>query len=160
MANTQGERTGLFRPGAVAMADGGDDRDGLHRIRRGHGVNHNSTGFVGLAIGLAVLVYMMIGWFSMVAGESEHGAYNRRVDASFRWGMSWFIFSEVMFFASFFGALFCARLITAPMLGDFDHKLLWPDFKAAWPHAGPAGVVEAFSQLGPSGCRPSIPRCC
>ena len=112
-------------------------------------VNHNSTGYVALAIGLAVLAYMMIGWFSMVAGESEHGAYNRRVDASFRWGMGWFIFSEVMFFASFFGALFYARLITAPMLGDFDHKVLWPDFNATWPHAGPAGVVDAFSQLGP-----------
>ena len=76
-------------------------------------------------------------------------AYNRKVDASFRWGMGWFIFSEVMFFASFFGALFYARIITAPMLGDFDHKLLWPDFSPAWPHNGPAGIVDTFTKIGP-----------
>jgi len=112
-------------------------------------VNRNPAGWVGLAIGLATLVYMMFGWFSAVSAESERGSYNRDVDVSFRWGMSWFIFSEVMFFASFFGALFYARVITAPMLGDFDHRLLWPDFVASWPHAGPAGVVDAFSTIGP-----------
>ena len=93
-------------------------------------VNHNSLGWFSLAIGLATLVYMLIGWFSTVSRESEHGDYNRKVDVSFRWGMSWFIFSEVMFFASFFGALFYARVISLPLLGDFDHKLLWPDFLA------------------------------
>jgi cytochrome c oxidase subunit 3 len=112
-------------------------------------VNHSSTGWALLAIGMATPAYMMVGWFSMVSSESEHGAYNRKVDASFRWGMGWFIFSEVMFFASFFGALFYARVITAPMLGDFDHKLLWPDFDPAWPHAGPAGVVDPFTTMGP-----------
>jgi cytochrome c oxidase subunit 3 len=63
--------------------------------------------------------------------------------------MAWFIFSEVMFFAAFFGALFYARVITAPMLGDFDHRLLWPDFDATWPHSGPAGLVDAFTKIGP-----------
>ena len=33
-----------------------------------------------------------------------------RSTLSFRWGMSWFIFSEVMFFAAFFGALFYMRV--------------------------------------------------
>jgi cytochrome c oxidase subunit 3 len=112
-------------------------------------VNRNSLGWIGLAIGLATLVYMMFGWFGTVSAESERGNYNRNVDVSFRWGMSWFIFSEVMFFASFFGALFYARVITAPMLGDFDHKLLWPDFAGGWPHSGPAGVVDAFTTIGP-----------
>ena len=112
-------------------------------------VNRNSLGWIGMAIGLATLVYMMFGWFGTVSAESERGNYNRHVDVSFRWGMSWFIFSEVMFFASFFGALFYTRTITAPMLGDFDHKLLWPDFAAGWPHSGPAGVVDAFSRIGP-----------
>ncbi|MGZ8253992.1 MAG: cytochrome c oxidase subunit 3 [Burkholderiaceae bacterium] len=112
-------------------------------------VNRNSLGWIGMAIGLATLVYMMFGWFGTVSAESERGNYNRHVDVSFRWGMSWFIFSEVMFFASFFGALFYARIITAPMLGDFDHKLLWPDFAAGWPHSGPAGVVDPFSTIGP-----------
>ena len=112
-------------------------------------VNHNSLGWISLAIGLSTLIYMLIGWFSIVSRESEHGDYNRKVDVSFRWGMSWFIFSEVMFFASFFGALFYARIISAPLLGDFDHKLLWPDFVNTWPHAGPAGTVDAFNTLGP-----------
>jgi cytochrome c oxidase subunit III len=112
-------------------------------------VNHNSLGWYSLAIGLATLTYMLVGWFSIVSRESEHGDYNHKVDISFRWGMSWFIFSEVMFFASFFGALFYARVISAPLLGDFDHQLLWPDFVATWPHAGPAGTVDAFETLGP-----------
>jgi cytochrome c oxidase subunit 3 len=112
-------------------------------------VNHNSLGWFSLAIGLATLVYMLIGWFSAVSQESEHGDYNRKVDVSFRWGMSWFIFSEVMFFASFFGALFYARVISLPLLGDFDHKLLWPDFLPTWPNLGPAGTVEPFTRLGP-----------
>src|SRR5690606_27166731 len=93
------------------------------------------------AIFIAILAYMMIGWFSTVARESESGLYGDRVDTSFRWSMSWFIFSEVMFFAAFFGALYYARSITTPWLGDLDHKsILWPDFQATWPNAGPAGV--------------------
>jgi cytochrome c oxidase subunit 3 len=110
-------------------------------------VNKVTLGFLPLAIGFALLVYMMIGWFGAVIGESEAGTYNRKVDVSFRWGMSWFIFSEVMFFASFFGALFYARAITLPSLGDFDHKLLWPDFTATWPTTGPAGIVEPFTKI-------------
>ncbi|MGA8055348.1 MAG: cytochrome c oxidase subunit 3 [Burkholderiales bacterium] len=87
--------------------------------------------------GFCVLLYMLFGWFGQVIGESEAGLYSKRVDLSFRWAMSWFIFSEVMFFAAFFGALFYARVIAVPDLGDIENKLLWPDFKAAWPTAGP-----------------------
>ncbi len=54
-------------------------------------------------------VYMLFGWFGTVIRESEGGLFNGQVDHSFRWAMSWFIFSEVMFFAAFFGALFYAR---------------------------------------------------
>ena len=103
-----------------------------------------------LAFGFAVLFYMMYGWFATVARESESGQYNERVDVSFRWSMGWFIFSEVMFFSAFFGALFYARVITMPWLGDLDHKMvLWPGFTAAWPNLGPAGVIEAFQTIGP-----------
>ena len=63
--------------------------------------------------------------------------------------MSWFIFSEVMFFAAFFGALFYARSISMPWLADLDHKVLWPDFAANWGTGGPAGVVDAFQTMGP-----------
>ena len=113
-------------------------------------VNGASYGPILFAIFLAILVYMFIGWFGEVARESESGLYSQRVDGAFRWSMSWFIFSEVMFFAAFFGALFYARSITMPWLGDLDHKsILWPDFQASWPNAGPAGVVEPFQTIGP-----------
>ena len=57
------------------------------------------------------------GWFGTVIGESQDGIYNKQVDTSFRMGMMWFIFSEVMFFAAFFGALFYARELSVPWLG-------------------------------------------
>ena len=68
---------------------------------------------------------------------------------SFRWSMGWFIFSEVMFFAAFFGALFYARVISMPWLGDLDNKFIWPDFSPAWGGASPAGTVEDFHTMGP-----------
>jgi cytochrome c oxidase subunit 3 len=88
-------------------------------------------------LGLAILVFMMVRWFGDVIGESESGKYGRWEDVSFRWGMSWFIFSEVMFFAAFFGALYYARQLAMPDLGSLDSKLLWPEFSPHWPSAGP-----------------------
>ena len=99
-----------------------------------------------LVAGLAILVFMMVRWFGDVIRESEGGKYGRWEDVSFRWGMSWFIFSEVMFFAAFFGALFYARVITVPELGDLEHKLLWPDFQSLWPSAGP-GFRDPFTPM-------------
>src|SRR4051794_4784956 len=72
-------------------------------------VNSTSWGLPLLMVGFAILIYMMFGWFGEVAHESEGGKYGRNIDISFRWSMSWFIFSEVMFFGAFFGALFYAR---------------------------------------------------
>ena len=113
-------------------------------------VNGSPLGMPMFGIFLAILVYMMIGWFGDVSRESEGGQYNQRVDLSFRWSMSWFIFSEVMFFGAFFGALFYARTVTMPWLGDLDHKaILWPDFTAVWPNAGPGGIVDKFQTMGP-----------
>jgi len=100
--------------------------------------NGRPAGAYVVLAGFLVLVYMMVGWFGKVIGESEHARYNGQVDVSFRWGMSWFIFSEMMFFAAFFGALYYARAFAVPWLGDLEHKLLWPDFSAQWPTAGPA----------------------
>ena len=70
-----------------------------------------------LAPGALLLACMFVGWFSKVIDESEHGTFNTQVDRSFRMGMMWFIFSEVMFFAAFFGALFYARRFSVPWLG-------------------------------------------
>ncbi|HET7773264.1 MAG TPA: cytochrome c oxidase subunit 3, partial [Burkholderiaceae bacterium] len=100
--------------------------------------------------GLVMFLFTLYQWFGDAISESEGGMYSRRVDASYRWSMSWFIFSEVMFFAAFFGALFYARGITMPWLADPDYSgILWPDFRAVWPHAGPQGSVEAFTTMGP-----------
>jgi len=69
------------------------------------------------------------------------------VDSSFRWGMSWFIFSEVMFFAVFFGTLFYARQLVVPWLAGegnnfFTHFFLWDGFENTWPTAGPGSTGE------------------
>ena len=112
-----------------------------------------------MARGAGILIYMLFGWFGTVIRESEDGKFNKQVDASFRWGMSWFIFSEVMFFAAFFGALFYMRVLSVPWLGDLEHKLLWPDFNATWPASGP-GLTEQFTPMGAWGIPPSTPCCC
>jgi cytochrome c oxidase subunit 3 len=101
--------------------------------------------FAGIFLTLVVLYK----WFGDAISESEAGQYSARVDVSFRWSMSWFIFSEVMFFGAFFGALFYARSISMPWLADLDHKVLWPDFSAQWGNTGPAGTVEAFKAMTP-----------
>nr|WP_198983917.1 cytochrome c oxidase subunit 3 [Herbaspirillum sp. ASV7] len=99
----------------------------------------------GILMVLVVLYY----WFGDAIGESESGLYGERIDLSYRWSMSWFIFSEVMFFGAFFGALFYARSITMPWLADLDHKVIWPDFAGQWGSVGPAGTVESFATMGP-----------
>ncbi len=100
-------------------------------------MNSMGGGGIVFGIGAAILVYMLFGWFGTVIRESQGGLFNKQVDMSFRWSMSWFIFSEVMFFAAFFGALFYARVYSLPWLGDMDNKLLWPEFRPQWPSAGP-----------------------
>jgi cytochrome c oxidase subunit 3 len=122
---------------------------GLFLMATGAAMWFNGTG-VGKWIVLAgflVLVYMMFGWFGKVIHESEGGSYNAQVDVSFRWGMGWFIFSEVMFFAAFFGALFYARVLSVPWLGELEQRLLWPDFNAQWPTAGP-NATDPFTTMG------------
>lgn len=64
------------------------------------GLHGGVVGFSAMALGAAILLFMMFGWFGQVIKESESGTYNIQVDRSFRWGMGWFIFSEVMFLAA------------------------------------------------------------
>jgi cytochrome c oxidase subunit 3 len=109
-------------------------------------MNQIGAGAYVLLAGAAVLVFMLFGWFGSVIRESEGGRYNKRVDLSFRWGMSWFIFSEVMFFAAFFGALFYARVLSVPDLAMADNQLLHPGFTDQWPSAGP-GFKEVFTPM-------------
>ena len=109
-----------------------------------------------MAAGAVVLLVMLFGWFGTVISESEAGKYNEQVDMSFRWSMGWFIFSEVMFFAAFFGTLFYARIYSIPWLGGAGHnamtnELLWPAFDAMWPTNGPGEVGGEFTTMGPWG---------
>lgn len=104
-------------------------------------------------VGMAIMIFMLFGWFGTVIRESESGMYNGQVDMSFRMSMMWFIFSEVMFFAAFFGALFYARQLSVPWLGGegnnaMTNELLWKGFEAAWPTNGPAEVGGKFDTVG------------
>ena len=102
--------------------------------------------------GVLAVAYMFYGWFGTVIDESQRGLYNAGVDKSFRMGMMWFIFSEVMFFAAFFGALWYARHLSVPWLGGEGSRaltqiFLWPDFEASWPTNGPKAVGGAFETI-------------
>lgn len=112
-------------------------------------VNGYAWGAALTAAGVLWLLYVLYNWFGDAIAESEGGLNSVNVDVSYRWSMSWFIFSEIMFFGAFFSALFYARSIATPWLGDVNNKLLWPDFAATWPNAGPAGLIETFSTMGP-----------
>ena len=112
--------------------------------------------WIVMATGAAIIIYMLFGWFGTVIKESQAGKYDSQVDMSFRMGMGWFIFSEVMFFAAFFGVLFYARMWSIPWLGGagnnvMTHELLWPAFEAAWPTNGPGAVGGDYTAMGPWG---------
>jgi cytochrome c oxidase subunit 3 len=110
--------------------------------------NGTAGGWIGIAAGFMLLLYMMVRWFGDVIRESEGGKYGPWEDVSFRWGMSFFIFSEVMFFAAFFGALFWARVYSVPDLASIEHNaLVWPGFTSHWPSAGP-NFIERFTPMG------------
>jgi len=121
----------------------------------GQWVNGHGWGAYSLLFGLLWWAFVLKQWFGDAIRESEGGLYGDRIDVSYRWSMSWFIFSEVMFFAAFFGALYWARVHSVPNLGSLDNAILWPDFKAVWPSvvagatASPAGTVDAFTTMGP-----------
>ena len=118
-------------------------------------LNGNPSGKYILFAGLALIVFMMVGWFSTVISESEEGLYDAQVDTSFRMGMIWFIFSEVMFFAAFFGALFYVRTYSLPWLGGegtgiATNTFLWPNYEAVWPNNanGPGEMGGDFKVMG------------
>ena len=121
----------------------------------GQWVNGADWGKYSLLFGLVFWLGVLYQWFGEAIAESESGQYGHKVDLSFRWSMSWFIFSEVMFFGAFFSALWWARSHSVPMLGSLDNALLWPDFKAVWPTmaagatASPAGIIEPFQTMTP-----------
>src|SRR5215467_5148494 len=113
-------------------------------------INRGAAGPYLLAAGAALLVYMLFGWFGTVIRESEAGLYNKQVDRSYRWAMGWFIFSETIFFAAFFGALFYIRWHAVPDLASGDTSELWPGFKGRWPTMGP-GIEGQLTPMRATG---------
>lgn len=88
--------------------------------------------------GFVILAFVLFQWFSTVIRENHAGLNSDQLKRSYVWGMAWFIFSEVMFFAAFFGALHYVRTFVVPWLGGEGDKgisgdMLWPDFQAVWP---------------------------
>ncbi len=115
-------------------------------------VNGAAGGSVMLGLGSLLIIIMLFGWFGDVIREHLQGLYNEQVDISFRQGMAWFIFSEVMFFAAFFGALFYARAFSVPWLGGegdgfSTNQFIWSEFTAAWPTNGPGEIGGRFSTI-------------
>lgn len=115
-------------------------------------LNEVSWGRTTFFVGLAGLLAILFKWFGDVIRESLAGHYNKQVDTSFRMGMVWFIFSEVMFFAAFFGALFYARQFALPWLngegdGAATHSLLWAGFSGGWPSNGPAAIGGVYQTI-------------
>jgi cytochrome c oxidase subunit 3 len=115
------------------------------------------TGPLIFFVGALLVAYMMFGWFGAVVKESRAGLYSAQMDRSFRWGMSWFIFSEVMFFLAFFGVLFYVRYWAGPWLAGEGDKgisnMLWPGFEYTWPllnnpdpklYPAPEGTISAW----------------
>jgi cytochrome c oxidase subunit 3 len=121
----------------------------------GQWVNDHGWGAYVLLFGLVWWLTVLYLWFKDAINESEAGHYGHKVDLSYRWSMSWFIFSEVMFFGAFFTALWWARMHSVPALGNIENALLWPDFQAVWPTAAagvtaaPGALIETFSTVGP-----------
>jgi cytochrome c oxidase subunit 3 len=119
------------------------------------------TGFgkTMITIGMVGVLGMFFGWFRSVIKESLAGNYNHQVDTSFRMGMMWFIFSEVMFFGAFFGALFYIRNFSVPWLGGeghgvLTHQFLYDSSSSSWGAAGgngPMHIGGAFSTVEPWG---------
>ncbi|WNW12655.1 cytochrome c oxidase subunit 3 [Pseudomonas sp. DTU_2021_1001937_2_SI_NGA_ILE_001] len=123
-------------------------------LKAGHPDSHGPWIFLS---GSLLLAWMMVGWFGAVVRESRAGLYSAQLDRSFRWGMGWFIFSEVMFFAAFFGMLFYIRYWSGPWLGGEGSNgvsnMLWPEFRYQWPmldtpdpkrYPAPQGIIDPW----------------
>ena len=109
-------------------------------------INSIAIGQWSMLAGFLLILYVLFGWFGTVIGESEGGRYHKWEDHSFRWGMIWFIASEVMFFAAFFGALFYVREVSVPSL--LETQSLWPWYTGTWPISGAGPGGKAFTPMG------------
>lgn len=91
-----------------------------------------------LYVGLFVFAATLFVWFRTTIRENIAGMASGQLKKSYVLGMYWFIFSEVMFFAAFFGVLFYVRNLAGPWLagegeGGRMNYLLWEGFQFSWP---------------------------
>lgn len=131
-------------------------------------LHHSSFGPFIMGAGILLLITTMAGWFSYVIRESLQGLHSYQMDRTYRWGMLWFIVSEIALFSVFFGALFYTRVFSLTELGgdpfefakalmltkgQVTHHFLWPDFQNVWPllknpnpklYPGPEGVMYTW----------------
>ena len=89
-------------------------------------------------LGMFFFVATLFNWFRIVIRENIAGMNSAQLKKSYVLGMFWFIFSEVMFFFAFFGALFYVRVLVGPWLagegeGGRMNGLLWEGFSFSWP---------------------------
>jgi len=85
-------------------------------------------------VGVLILGTALFSWFSTVIRENRAGLTNDQLKRSYVWAMTWFIFSEAMFFAVLFGSLFYVRVLALPWLSEGPtQELLWNGFEASWP---------------------------
>lgn len=105
----------------------------------GNWINGNETGPMIFMAGGLLMAVVLWNWFSIVIDENMRGMNSVQLKRSYVWGMGWFIFSEVMFFAAFFGALYYIRNMALPWLGGegnhdtMTNELLWKGFENHWP---------------------------
>ena len=110
--------------------------------------NPNSNAVYILYLGFAIFGINLFFWFKTVIAEHIAGLNSAQLQQSFVFGMAWFIFSEVMFFGAFFGALFYVRNFSVPWLGGEGEKglanMLWEGFEASWPVMSTPDAGSAF----------------
>ncbi|MFZ0219401.1 MAG: cytochrome c oxidase subunit 3 [Candidatus Aquirickettsiella sp.] len=111
-------------------------------------------GLIATLIGLAGLVFMLSGWLWNVTQESNTGLYNQQMDKTFRWGMLWFLISELFLFGLLIGSIIHVRFSITPWLagqsGDasqLTHYLLWPNFSKNWPLLHPPNAAAANANI-------------
>jgi len=94
-------------------------------------------GTIVFLLGGLVMGGTLFAWFSKVIEENHAGKNSNQMSQSYVWGMSWFIFSEVMFFFAFFGALFYIRIYVVDWIGGVGDRgpsdMLWPEYSPEWP---------------------------
>ncbi len=101
------------------------------------GIASNAYGVWVLLVGLVMFAATLAVWFTKVAREHMAGLNSEQLQQSFVQCMKWFIVSEAMFFAAFFGGLAYIRMFELPWMAGMGEKastgMLYEGFEYTWP---------------------------